>query len=73
MESLLKDATTLRNILASHDGLNLWEVRAILSGNRDSAQQALRWMAARKEIVCGRKEQGLFVTLAETRREGARA
>jgi hypothetical protein len=70
MESIVRNASTIRNILASQGDLSLWEVRAILSQIRDSVQKTLLWMAARNEIVYGLKDQGLCVTLAEAARGG---
>ena len=44
MESVIRNASTIRSILASQGDLSLWEVRAILSESRDSVQRALLWI-----------------------------
>jgi hypothetical protein len=73
MQNVMENASTIRDILASQDGLNLWEVGAILQEPRSSALQVLRWMAARREIIYCLRDQQLYVTLARGADEGGMA
>ena len=64
MENVVRNASTLREILAVREGLTLWEAAAILKEPRDTTLGVLFWMAGQRQVACSLKDQQLYVTRA---------
>ena len=73
MESVIRNASTIRSILASQGDLSLWEVRAILSETGTACNRPSSGWLPGDEIVYDLKAQGLCVTLAGAARGGGKA